>query len=204
MRLTARLIVGILALSLVGCGTTMGAGPASARSSPNAQARVAADAGTGVPGGEAVGGDEPSIVYVDPAGQFNFQHPRSWGKTTPTGESIRYTGRDEFISITIVDTKLSSLDFGRSDASALAAASPEYQAKPLSSYQVAGTGGAMVAFTWQAGPSPVTGKTVPSAGNRYYIPGPAGKLAIFTYSSPVQLYDPAGADDFANAFKWLK
>jgi len=44
---------------------------------------------------------------------------------------------------------------------------------------------------------------VPSSGNRYYIPGPGGKIAIFTYSSPTRTYDPAGADDFANAFTWL-
>ena len=31
-----------------------------------------------------------------------------------------------------------------------------------------------------------------------------GRLAVFTYSSPTQAYDPAGADDFANTFKWGK
>lgn len=155
-------------------------------------------------GGETGGGDEPVRTYVDPAGQFSFQHAQSWGNTTKPGETIRFTGRDEFISIAITTSNLNPLDFGKADAAALTTVSPGYKGEALKAYKVAGTNGAMVSYTWQAGPSPVTGKMIPSSGRRYYIPGPDGKLAIFTYSSPTNNYDPAGADDFANAFKWLK
>ncbi len=164
---------------------------------------TSADA-AGAEGGLAGSGDEPTKVYTDQNGQFSFQYPGSWGKTTQPGETIRLTGRDEFISIAVTTTNLSALDFAKADAAGLTAVSPGYKGSALQAYKVAGTNGAMVAYTWQAGPSPVTGKTVPSSANRYYIPGPGGKLAIFTYSSPTNNYDPAGADDFANAFKWLK
>lgn len=154
--------------------------------------------------GEAAGGDEPTVVFKDPSGQFTLEHPRSWGQTTQQGEAARFTGRDEFIAVRVVPTTSTPLDLGRADATALTSASPGYKATvALRPYKVAGKDGAMVGYTWQAGPSPVTGKPVPSSANRYYIPGPAGRVAVFTYSCPTQSYDPAGADDFANAFRWL-
>lgn len=154
-------------------------------------------------GGEAAGGDEPVRTYVDPTGQFSFQHAQSWGNTTKPGETIRFTGRDEFISIAITTTTLSPLEFAKADASALTAASPNFKGEAIKAYKVAGTTGAMESYTWQAGPSPVTGKMIASSARRYYIPGTGGKLAVFTYSSPTNTYDPFGADDFANSFKWL-
>ncbi len=158
----------------------------------------------GLVGAEGGGGDEPTVTSTAPDGTFSFQHPQSWGQTTQSGESIRYTGRDEFISITIIATAQAPLDYAKADASALTKATPGYQGTPPKPYTVAGQGGAMVAYTWQAPASAVTGKPVPSSARRYYIPGPGGKLAVFTYSAPTGAYDPAGADDFANAFKWLK
>jgi hypothetical protein len=158
----------------------------------------------GVRGGEAVGGDEPTVTYTAPEGTFSFQHPQSWGQTTQPGERIRYTGRDEFISVAIVATPQPPLDYARADAGTLVAASPGYQGQAPVAQQVAGRNGAMVAYTWQPPASAVTGKPVPSSARRYYIPGPGGTLAVLTYSSPTPTYDPAGADDFANAFAWGK
>ena len=166
--------------------------------------RAQSTGAVGPVGAEGGGGDEPTVTYTAPDGTFSFQHPQSWSRTTQPGESIRYTGRDEFISVTIVATTQPPLDYARADAGALAAASPGFQGRAPVARKVAGQNGAMVAYTWQAGPSPVTGKPVPSSANRYYIPGPGGKLAVFTYSSPTGTYDPAGADDFANAFAWGK
>jgi len=218
------LVTGLVAFVLAACGGTPTASPASTAPIPpttmptkggvaapaggaqSAPTPPAAVAGTVAPAadGEAGGGDAPNVSYVAPTGEFHFQHPQSWGQTTQPGESIRYTGRDEFISVTIVTTTQTPLDYARADAGALTAASPGYQGKAPVARKVAGQNGAMVAYTWQAGPSPVTGKPVPSSADRYYIPGPGGKLAVFTYSSPTGTYDPAGADDFANAFAWGK
>ena len=101
-------------------------------------------------------------------------------------------------------TAASPLDYAKSDAEALAAASPGYKGGGLKQVKISGRDVATVAYTWEAGPSPVTGKTVPSSANRYYIPGTAERLAVVTYSSPTRGYDPAGAVDFAKTFKWLK
>ncbi len=166
--------------------------------------RARSTGAAGPVGAEGGGGDEPTVTSTAPDGTFSFPHPQSWGQTTQSGERIRYTGRDEFISITLVATAQAPLDYARADAGALASAFPGFQGTPLKAYKVAGQHGAMVAYTWQAPASAVTGKPVPSSARRYYIPGPGGKLAVYTYSSPTQTYDPAGADDFANAFKWLK
>ncbi len=155
-------------------------------------------------GGEGGGGDAPTTTYTDPGGAFSFTYPRDWGTATQPGEAIRLTRRDEFISVQLVASAPAPLDYAKGDASALAAANPGFRGTPVKSYTVAGQSGAMVAYTWQSPASAVTGKPVPSSANRYYIPGPGGKLAVFTYSSPTGTYDPAGADDFANAFAWGK
>lgn len=222
------LAAALLAVALVACGGTPTAIPATPSPTPPAAASGAGratapaaraqpttapvapassappPAASDAPGGETGGGDEPTVRYSDPAGTYHFQHPQSWGQTTQPGDGVRFTGRDEFISVTIVTTALGPLDYAKADAGALATASPGFQGKAPVAYNVAGQTGAVVAYTWQAGPSSVTGKAVPSAAKRYYIPGPGGKGAVFTYSSPTQSYDPAGADDFATAFAWGK
>ncbi len=163
----------------------------------------AAPAAAQVVGDGGEGGEEATFVYLDPAGRFTFEYPQSWGESTQPGEGIRFTGPDEFISVAIVDTGAAPVEFGESDEPALATVSTDYQGRPLRAYQVNGVLAAMREYSWQAGPSLVTGKMVPSLARRYYLPGSNGALAIFTYSSPVRSYDPEGADDFATAFKWL-
>ena len=226
--LRAGLAALVLAIGLAACGTAPTAVPATA--TPVAPATVPAGSGATIPsatrqptvappapaagaapataadagGGEAGAGDEPTVRYNAPDGAYHFLYPRSWGRTTRPGEDVRFTGRDEFISVTVIATALGPLDYARADAGALATASPGFQGQAPTAYTAAGRAEAVVAYTWQAGPSPVTGKAVPSAAKRYYIAGPGGKLAVFTYSGPTQTYDPAGADDFANAFAWGK
>jgi hypothetical protein len=180
----------LLALVLAGCAA---AGPRGSVSTPPPAAVEA----------QGEGGEEPTVVFVDPTGRFSVEHPSSWATSTPPREDVRFTGRDEFISVTIVNTALSAMDFASTDTAALSAATTGYQSQPARGFQMRGATGAVVAFGWEAGPSPVTGKVVPSSAKRYYLPGPGGKLAILTVSSPVQLYDPEGADDLANTFKWL-
>lgn len=204
---TIEAVTGTAKGSVPNAGTALSTTAPGKVSTTTQPAITTAAAGAGAPdaaGGEAGGGDEPLKAYVDPAGQFSFQYPQSWGNTTQAGETIRFTGRDEFISLVITTTSLSPLDFGKLDIPALTAASQAYKGDALKTYPVAGTNGAMVSYTWQAGPSPVTGKMIVSSARRYYIPGTGGKLAVFTYSSPTNTYDPFGADDFANGYKWLK
>lgn len=69
---------------------------------------------------------------------------------------------------------------------------------------MAGRDGALTAYTWEAAARAVTGKPVSSSGNRCYIPGPNGTLAVCTYSIPTRGYDPAGAQDFASDFAQTK
>jgi hypothetical protein len=186
-----------LVVALSGCGIL------SAPARPSTTVAPAAPGAVAAPEAAGEAGDEPTFVYVDQAKHFSFEYPQSWGKTTQPEGEIRVAGRDEFISIKIVTTALSPLDFGSSDEPALASASSGYQSRSLKSYQIRRISGAVREYTWQAGPSLVTGKMVPSMARRYYLPGPSGQLAILTYSSPVQAYDPEAADDLANTLKWL-
>ena len=203
-RIGILLLIAILAVGAMACSRAPAtASPAKASADAPTKESAGAPAKEAAGAGEAFGGDEPTVAFVDGAGGFALQHPRSWGKATQSGEGVRFAGADEFISVTVTTTQLDPMAFAKSDAAELARTAPGYKGEQPKAYKVARQSGAMVAYTWQAGPSPVTGKPVPSSANRYYIPGPGGKLAIFTYSGPTRVYDPEGADDFANAFKWL-
>jgi hypothetical protein len=183
----------MLACGLSACGSTTAANSGDAP--PANGTGTSAEAPSG-------GGDEPNVVYQASSGAFHFSHPQSWTQTTQPGETIRFTGRDEFISVTLVHTSLSPADYAAKDQAALVAASPNFQGKAPVAVHVKAGDGVMVAYAWTAGPSPVTGKTVPSAANRTYIAGPNGALAVYTYSAPMQVYDPYGAADFVNLFSW--
>jgi hypothetical protein len=148
-------------------------------------------------------GDEPMQAYVDPNNQFRFIHPAGWARSAPAGEAIRVTGRDQYLSVAVISTTQAPLEFAEEDSRRVATASPAYASAGPKAFQVAGARGALLQYTFQAGPSPVTGKPVSSSVNRYYIPGPGGKLAVFTYASAVNTFDGEDADDFANAFQWL-
>ncbi len=207
---TVALLLGACGGGKSASGTAAATAPTSQGSAPAAAIGSASNSGAPAPTntsaaaqGEQGGGDAPTTTYSDPVSKFRFQYPQAWGKTTQPGEAIRFTGADEFISVTVTTTTQAPIAFAQADAAALTASSPGFKGAGVKSYTVAGTNGAMVAYTWQLPKSAVSGKPVPSSGNRYYIPGPGGKIAIYTYSSPTRTYDPAGADDFANTFKWL-
>jgi hypothetical protein len=148
-------------------------------------------------------GDEPMQAHVDATNQFRFIHPASWAKSTPSGEAVRVSGRDQFMSVAVVSTGQPVLDFAATDAQQLATASQGYSSTGPKSSKVAGAPGALVQYRFEGPPSPVTGKPVPSQAYRYYIPGPSGKVAVFTYASAVNTFDREDAEDFANAFQWL-
>ena len=181
-----RIVLGItvlLTVSLAACGSST----------------ATTDAG-GVTGADTGTGDAPNVLYSTTG--FRLSYPQSWTQATQAGETIRFAGRDEFISVTIVTTTLTPTDYANQDHAALVAASSSFQGNALTTGQLNAGTSAMVAYRWTAGPSAVTGKLVPSSANRFYIAGPNGKLAVYTYSAPTQAYDPAGAVDFANTFRW--
>jgi hypothetical protein len=188
--------VAFAAIALAGCSAP-GSNGSPGRGGANATAVAAEFALTGTPG------DEPMLTYVDPNNQFRFLHPASWARSTPAGEAIRVTGRDQFMSVVVASTTQGPLEFAMAEAPRVSAASPGYKSAGPRAFQVAGARGALLSYTWQAGPSSVTGKPVPSSANRYYIPGPGGKLAVFTYTSAVNTFDGEDSDDFANTFMWL-
>jgi hypothetical protein len=192
------LAVASATFALAGCSAP--ATPASSAASARAANPTAAAAEYALTGNQA---DEPMLTYIDPNNQFRFLHPASWARSTPAGEAVRVTGRDQFMSVALISTAQAPLEFAAAETQQLSASSPGYASSGPKAFVVAGARGALLAYTWQAGPSAVTGKPVPSSANRYYIPGPGGKLAVFTYASAANTFDREDSDDFANTFQWL-
>ena len=57
-------------------------------------------------------------------------------------------------------------------------------------------------YTWNAGTSPVTGKAIALTSVRYYVPKDSMTVAVITYGTVSNQFDPQGADDVASTFKW--
>jgi hypothetical protein len=190
-------------LGLVGCsaaGPNAGAGRSGTIGANAAPKSVADQAEFNLTSNPS---DEPMLAYVDPNNQFRFLHPAAWAKSTQAGEAVRVTGRDQYMSVAVVSTSQAPVEFATADTQQVSAASTGFRSSGPKAHDVAGKRGAILEYTWQAGPSPVTGKPVPSVTNRYYIPGPANKLAIFTYTSAAGTFDREDAEDFGNTFQWL-
>ena len=58
-------------------------------------------------------------------------------------------------------------------------------------------------YQWTAGTNAVTGKANQLITARYYVTKDASRLAVVSYASAANQYDPQGADDVANTFAWL-
>ena len=58
-------------------------------------------------------------------------------------------------------------------------------------------------YQWTAGTNAVTGKANQLITARYYITKDSSRLAMVSYASASNQYDPQGADDIANTFAWL-
>ena len=57
-------------------------------------------------------------------------------------------------------------------------------------------------YSYNAGTSDVTGKSLDLVGVRYYIPRDSSTIAVLSYAIVSNQFDPQGADDLAGTFAW--
>jgi hypothetical protein len=151
----------------------------------------------------AGGGGEVSIPYVDARFHYRIDGP---GKMTPNSDgSAVFIGPSERLEVTIVQGASAS------DPAALAAQDLKWLASSAQSFHqvsnpatvtISGHRVTRFTYTWNAGTSTVTGKAIALTSVRYYVPKDSTTLAIVTYGTVTNQFDPQGADDIASIFKW--
>src|ERR1700694_1324831 len=186
-------IVVLASLSvLAACGQSVSTNGAPAES---ANTQAGADAGTGT---------ETSIAYTDAAHHYRISGP---GRMTanPDG-TASFIGPVERLEVAIVDGPRAAdpMALANSDLSALKTSATDFrQVQSPASVTVSGHRSIKFVYQWTAGTNAVTGKANQLVTARYYITKDATRLAVVSYASAANQYDPQGADDVANTFAWL-
>jgi len=172
-------------------------GPSSASTSttPAEQANTQAEAGAGT---------ETSIAYSDSVHHYRISAP---GRMTANADgTASFIGPVERLEVAIVEGSRASdpMALARTDLSALKTTATDFrQVQAPAAVTVSGHHAVKFVYQWTAGTNAVTGKANQLITARYYITRDSNRLAVVSYSSAVNQYDPQGADDIANTFAWL-
>jgi hypothetical protein len=174
-------------------------GPSSASTSTAASEQANTQAG-----GEPAAGSETSIAYTDSAHRYRISGP---GRMTanPDG-TASFIGPVERLEVAIVDGSRAAdpMALATADFNALKTTATDFrQVQAPATVTVSGHRTIKFVYQWTAGTNAVTGKANQLTTARYYITKDSGRLAMVSYSSASNQYDPQGADDIANTFAWL-
>jgi hypothetical protein len=188
-------------LPFIGALVATGLAALSACGSPPSSAGV--DNAPATPGTEVTTGESIPVAYADTRFHYRIDAP---GRMTPNPDgTAAYIGASERLEINIVQGSRAA-DPGAmatQDIKSLATSAAAFQQRSnptsitLNGYHVT-----RFAYTWNAGTSTVTGKTIELTSVRYYVVKDATTVAVITYGIVSNQFDPQGADDIVSTFKW--
>jgi hypothetical protein len=192
-----RALPAIVVLASLSVLAACGSSSATTGTTPADQANTQA-------GAEAGAGTETSIAYTDSVHHYRISGP---GRMTanPDGTSS-FIGPVERLEVAIVDGTRAAdpMALASADLNALKTTAADFrQVQAPTVVTVSGHRTVKFVYQWTAGTNAVTGKANQLITARYYITKDSGRLAMVSYASAVNQYDPQGADDVANTFAWL-
>jgi hypothetical protein len=152
---------------------------------------------------EAANGEAPAVTYVDARYHYRVDGPGRMAANADGTASV--IGPSERLVISVVEGARAAnpVALARDDASTLPSSTISFRLVTapteitLSHKKVQ-----KLVYSYNAGTSAVTGKSVDFVAVRYYIPKDASTVAVLTYGIAANQYDPQGADDIANTFQW--
>jgi hypothetical protein len=155
-------------------------------------------------GGEVNTGEAANIPFTSTRNHYRVDAP---GNMTESADGTARASRGvESMEIKIVsgNTAADPAAYAASDLNALRASAPGITVQsgpgPLS---LNGSPSSLKTVYTYNSTNPVTGNAEILAAVRYYVPRTQTVMAVITYSIVAAQYDPQGADDVANTFRWL-
>ena len=192
-----RILPAIVVVGFVSVLAACGPSSASTSTTPAEQANTQAGAETGA-------GSEASIAYTDTVHHYRISGP---GRMTANADgTASFIGPVERLEVAIVEGSRASdpMALARTELGALKTTATDFrQVQAPAAVTVSGHHAVKFVYQWTAGTNAVTGKANQLITARYYITRDSTRLAVVSYSSAVNQYDPQGADDIANTFAWL-
>jgi hypothetical protein len=153
---------------------------------------------------EAGAGGEVSLAYTDTLHRYRISGP---GRMTANADgSASFIGPVERLEVAIVDGTRAAdpMALANADLSTLKTTATDFrQVQASAAVTVSGHRTIKFVYQWTAGTNAVTGKANVLITARYYVTKDATRLAVVSYASAANQYDPQGADDVANTFAWL-
>ena len=191
-----RILPAIAVLASLSVVAACGPSSTTTSAAPTEQANTqAAEPGAGA---------ETSIAYTDAAHHYRISGP---GRMTanPDG-TASFIGPVERLEVLIVDGTRAAdpMALARAELAALKTTATDFrQIQGPAAMTVSGHRTIKFVYQWTAGTNPVTGKPNQLITARYYITKDSTRVAIVSYGSAANQYDPQGADDVANTFAWM-
>jgi hypothetical protein len=153
---------------------------------------------------EAGAGGEVSIAYTDILHRYRISGP---GRMTASADgSASFIGPVERLEVAIVDGTRAAdpMALANADLGTLKTTATDFrQVQAPASVTISGHRSIKFVYQWTSGTNAVTGKANVLITARYYVTKDATRLAVVSYASAANQYDPQGADDVANTFAWL-
>ena len=191
------LSVGVLAAVLTACGTPSPAvtphGAGSPQSSPSAQAPVPRSTEVN-PAGD-IPDNQAYVTITAASGTCKLQVPEGWARTS-AGSSTTFTDKLNFIAIeqASVGPKPTVESVRKADVPALASIEPKFLLGDVTTFTRNGASGVLITYLADSEPSPVTGKVIRDAVERYLFWKNGHQVAV-------TLTGPQGSD---NVDPWAK
>jgi hypothetical protein len=202
------LFVGLV---VIGCGapgsSAAGAGSPAASSPREATSSdLPATAGPSEAGAESgtTSGDVPDdaifLTYADPTHGFSIQYVEGW-HVRPVADGVEIRDKDSAETVSVVAGAQDAATYVRETELPALQAKSGFRLGGQDQVQVGDRGLVHLTYHLPAPPDPVTGKSVPSTVDRYYVPGPAG-LAVVTLSTPDGVDNVDAFRQMIESFAW--
>jgi hypothetical protein len=193
---TRRLVLCILSAAVIAaCGSTTGGGGAA----PSSSSSEAAAAGGEANGG---GGEAALTPFVSTRNHYRVDAP---GPMTEAADgTATSTHGAESMTVAIVSGSAAGdpTAYAKSDLTKLKSAPSFALMGGPGGISLTGSPASVQTTYSTATTNTVTGKSQSTVSVRFYIPRDAGTMAVVTYSIIADQFDPQGAVDVANTFRW--
>jgi hypothetical protein len=158
------------------------------------------DTGTGTTTGD-VPDNAVFLTYKDPTLGFSIQYVEGWQVTRdPGGVTIRDKDSSELVQVVPPQSDVAGYVSG-TDLPALRQQTG-FSLIRQDTVRVGTKSFIHLVYDIPSPPDPVTGKQVPSAVDRYYVPGPSG-LVVVSLSTPKGVDNVDAFRQMIESFKWV-
>ncbi len=212
-------IVPIIGLAVAACGSTGSPAPSATTDTTTSPAISVApaspveslapessptDAAASEPPGGTTSGDVPDnavfLTYTGTNPGFSIQYVEGW-QVTPKPDGVIIRDKDSSETVAVVASQTDVSAFVASTELPALQAQPGFKLIKQDTVKVGGTKYVHLAFHQTSPPDSVTGKQVPQAVDRYYVPGPIG-LAVVSLATPDGVDNVDAFRQMIESFAW--